>query len=407
MKFGLVVVIALLASAIAAHFLLQDPGYVIINFRSYIIEMSVPVLIGIVLTLMFCLWLLFRIWNAPRKLGEAASRYRSGKAGERLTRGMIEIAEGNFSRGEKMLARSASVSDAPLLNYLQAARAAHLLGEDDRRDKWLKQAYEHTPAAASAVLLTQAELQLDQGQYEQALATLRKLDENAPNHSYALTLLGRLYYRLEDWQQLAELLPRLTKHGRLDVQTLEKWSVQVHRELMGKAEDFGKLDEAWQKVPRKLKENIVLLEAWYSGLIRMRQHDMAEKELAGELKREWRTPLVRLYGLVNASDPVRQLKKAEGWLKQHPDDAELLLAAARLCLRNELWGKARSYLDTVVSIRPTPEVYQEFGRLLNQLGDDEGAANAYRAGLNLVAGPDLPAIPHLSAMGGVPKPTRS
>jgi HemY protein len=176
---------------------------------------------------------------------------------------------------------------------------------------------------------------------------------------------------------------------------------------MGKAEDFGKLEEAWQKVPRKLKENLVLLEAWYSGLIRMRQHGLAERDLAGELKREWRTPLVRLYGLVNAPDPVRQLKKAEGWLKQHPDDAELLLAAARLCLRNELWGKARSYLDTVVSIRPTPEVYQEFGRLLNQLGDDEGAANAYRAGLNLVAGPDLPAIPHLSAMGGVPKPTRS
>jgi HemY protein len=104
-KFGLVVVIALLASAIAAHFLLQDPGYVIINFRSYIIEMSVPVLIGIVLSLMFCLWLLLKIWNAPRKLGEAASRYRSGKAGERLTRGMIEIAEGNFSKGEKITYR--------------------------------------------------------------------------------------------------------------------------------------------------------------------------------------------------------------------------------------------------------------------------------------------------------------
>ncbi|HSD67921.1 MAG TPA: heme biosynthesis HemY N-terminal domain-containing protein [Woeseiaceae bacterium] len=407
MKFGFVVVIALLASAFAAHFLLQDPGYVVINFRGYIIEMSVPVLVGIVLSLMFLLWMLVKIWNAPRKLGEAASRYRSGKAGERLTRGMIEIAEGNFSRGEKMLARSASASDAPLLNYLQAARAAHLLGEDDRRDKWLKQAYEQTPEAANAVLLTQAELQLDQGQYEQALATLRKLDENAPNHSHALALLGRLYYRLEDWPQLAELLPRLAKHGRLDAHTLEKWSVRVHRELMAKAADYASLDEAWKKVPRNLRNNLALLEAWYAGLIRTEQHDVAEKDLAAELKHEWRTPLVRLYGLVRATDPVRQLKRAEGWLKQHPDDAELLLAAARLCLRNELWGKARSYLDTVVSIRPTPEVYQEFGRLLNQLGDGEGAANAYRAGLSLAAGSDLPAIPHLAATGSGSKPATS
>lgn len=407
MKFGLIVVVALLVSAFAAHFLLQDPGHVVINIRGYIVEMSVPVFVGIVLSLMFLLWLLRKIWTAPRRLGEAASRYRSGKAGERLTRGMIEIAEGNFSRGEKMLARSASVSDAPLLNYLQAARAAHLLGEDDRRDKWLKQAYEQTPEAANAVLLTQAELQLDQGQYEQALATLRKLDENAPNHSHALALLGRLYYRLEDWPQLAELLPRLTKHGRLDAHTLEKWSVRVHCELMARAADFAALDEAWKKVPRNLKNNLVLLEAWYTGLIRTEQHDKAEKELAAELKHEWRPALVRLYGLVRATDPVRQLKRAESWLKQYPDDAELLLAAARLCLRNELWGKARSYLDTVVSIRPTPEVYQEFGRLLNQLGDGEGAANAYRAGLSLIAGPDLPAIPHLAGTGGGPKPAGS
>lgn len=399
MKFGLTVVAALLVSAFTAHFLLQDPGYVVINFRSYIIEMSVPVLIGFVLALIFCLWLLRKVWHAPRKLGEAAGRYRSGRAGQRLTRGMIEIAEGNFSKGEKMLARSASISDAPLLNYLQAARAAHLLGEDDRRDNWLKQAYEQMPAAANAVLLTQAELQLDQGQHEQALATLRKLDENAPNHSHALALLGRLYYQLEDWEQLGQLLPRLGKHGRIDDQMLEKWSVRVHREMLAKATDPDALGSAWNNVPRRLKQNILLLEARYVGLLRTEQHDVAEKELTAELKREWRTPLVRLFGLVKGNDPVKQLGKAEGWLQQRPDDAELLLASARLCLRNELWGKARSYLDTVISIRPTPEIYQEFGRLLNQLGDDEGAAEAYRAGLNLVAGSDLPAIPHLTGSG--------
>jgi len=405
-KFGLIVVVALLASAFAAHFLLQDPGYVVINFRGYIIEMSVPVLLGIAMAIIFVLWLLLKIWQAPRKLGEAAGRYRSGRAGQRLTRGMIEIAEGNFSKGEKMLARSANVSDAPLLNYLQAARAAHLLGNDERRDNWLKQAYEQMPAAANAVLLTQAELQLDQGQHEQALATLRRLDENAPNHSHALALLGRLYYRLEDWPQLAALLPRLGKHGRVDAETLEKWSVRVYRELMHAAKDAEALNEVWRGVPRKLRKNTAMLEAWYAGLIRTEQHEQAEKELAGELKREWRPPLVRLFGLVRGKDAVRQLKKAESWLQQHPDDAELLMAAARLCLRNELWGKARSYLDTVISVRPTPEAYQEFGRLLNQLGDEEGAAEAYRSGLNLVAGSELPAIPHLSA-AGKSRPTKT
>ena len=45
MKFGIIVVVVLLLSATAAHFLLSDPGYVAIHFRGYIIEMSVPVLV--------------------------------------------------------------------------------------------------------------------------------------------------------------------------------------------------------------------------------------------------------------------------------------------------------------------------------------------------------------------------
>ena len=156
---------------------------------------------------------------------------------------------------------------------------------------------------------------------------------------------------------------------------------------------------AWKNVPKDQRKDISLLETYYSSLIRTGLHDKAEKDLAADLRREWRPQLVELFGIVDGSDPPRQLKKAEGWLKNHGEDADLLLAAARLCLRNELWGKARSYLETVISIRPTPEAYQEYGRLLSRLGEGDAAADAYRAGLSLVAHSPLPAIPHLASMG--------
>ena len=396
MKFGLIVIVALMVSAIGANFLLQDPGYVVINFRGYVVEMSVPVLAALVVALFIAVWLAVKLFNAPRKLGEAAGRYRSGRAGERLTKGVIEVAEGNFAKGERLLARAAGVSEAPLLNYLQAARAAHLLGQDERRDTWLKQAYENLPGAANAVLLTQAELQLDQGQYEQALATLRQIEERSPNHGHALTLLGRLYYRLEDWQHLAAVLPRIRKYGRLDPARLNAWSIRVCREELAAAGSEAAILEAWRRVPKDLKQDLGVLEAWFDGLIRLGIHDKAEKELAAELKRSWRPPLVRLYGLIEATDPNRQLKQAETWLRHHGEDADLLLTAARLCLRTELWGKARSYLETVIAIRPTVEAFQEYGRLLARLGEGDAAAEAYRDGLNLAAGNDRPAIPDLS-----------
>lgn len=395
MKFGIIVVVAAMVSAFAAHFLLADPGYVVISFRGYVIEMSVPVLASFAVLLVLGVWLIRKIIVAPRRLGEAAGRYRSARSGQKLTKGMIAVAEGNFARGEKMLGRAASTSDSPLFNYLQAARAAHLQGRDERRDEWLRLAYKETPEAANAVLLTQAEFQLDREQYEQALATLRQLEEDSRNHAHALALMGRLYFRLEDWQSLADLLPRLRKNAQVKPETLEKWNIRVHREALDKAADAEVLDQTWRGISRKQRADLTLLEAYFNGLMRAGLHDRAEKELATAIKSDWRGPLVRLFGLVEATDTTKQLKRAEGWLKNHGEDPDLLLAAARLCLRNELWGKARSYLETVISMRPTPEAYQEYGALLTQMGDGDAAADAYRDGLGMVAGEPLPAIPHI------------
>ena len=163
------------------------------------------------------------------------------------------------------------------------------------------------------------------------------------------------------------------------------------------AADAAEILQEWQKVPKHLRNDLSVLDAYYTNLIRTDQQEKAEKELVAALKSEWRGPLVRLYGLVQGPDGTKQLKRAEGWLAKHGEDPDLLLAAARLCLRNELWGKARSYLETVISLRPTPEAYQEYGRLLNQLGERDAAADAYRAGLGMVTEDALPAIPHLDA----------
>lgn len=394
MKFGIITLVVLIVSGVVAYALVGDPGYVAINFRGYLVETSVPGLTLVTAALFGAIWLARKIFIAPRRIGEAAGRYRSARSGQKMTRGMIEMAEGNFARGEKMLARAASTSDSPLFNYLQAARAAHLQGQNERRDEWLRLAYQEIPEAANAVLLTQADFQLDQGQHEQALATLRRLDENSKDHGHALGLMGRLYYQLDDWAALGELLPRIKKHAQVKAETLLRWELRVLRERIDAAADADAITATWKAVPKKLKQEIVLQEAYYKGLMRTDQHARAEKELASALKSNWRGPLVRLFGLVQGEDSSKQLKKAEGWLSNHSEDPDLLLTAARLCLRNELWGKARSYLETVISLRPSPEAYREYGALLDQLGETHAAAEAFKDGLGMVAGNNLPAITH-------------
>ncbi len=395
MKTGLIVIITLLVAALAVAFAFEDTGYVVINFRQWVIEMSLVMLIGLLLTFAFIAWAILKVVQTPRKLGRAYGRYKSDRAGARLTQGMIRIAEGDFARGEKLLVRAAGVSDAPLLNYLQAARAAHLLGQDQRRDDWLKLAYEETPEAANAVLLTQAEFQIDQKQYESALATLRKIEESTPDHARAVSLLGRLYFRLEDWPNLHSLLPRLRKHGRLDAELLDEWSIRVHEEELAVAVDEAEVGKRWSSVPKGLRQQERILIAYYGALVRVGAGAVAEKGIIAALKRRWLDPLVVLFGQIEGGDASKRLSKAEGWLTDHPDDPSLLLTVARLCLRNELWGKARSYLETVIGIAPSAEAYQDYGRLLSQLGETQAAAEAFHQGLGLVSGGDVPALPHL------------
>ena len=208
------IILTLVLAALAANFLLQDNGYVLINFRGYAIEMSVPVLLLLLLVAYLAVRLLVRLWRAPGQLGAIAARRRSRKASERMVRGYIELAEGNFARGERLLTKGVRDSDTPLLNYLAAARAAQSQGDSNRRDNWLKQAYEEEPSAAAAVLLTQAELQLASNEIDAARATLAELLERAPRNSEALRLKAELALASGNWTELETLLPKLAKSGQ-------------------------------------------------------------------------------------------------------------------------------------------------------------------------------------------------
>jgi len=399
MKTGLIVVLTLLAGTILAALLMEDPGYVLLNFRGYIVETSVPIIVLMLLLGYAAVRLLIRVLRAPRQLGRAAGRLRERKTRRLLTDGLLEIAEGNWSRAERLLTRGVRNNEAPLLNYLSAARAAQLQGAYERRDNWLRMAYEQDPESATAVLLTQAELQMEHGQFEEARATIARLLDRHPDHAQGLCMLGRLHAARNDWQGLREILPRLGKYKLLPRDELDRLALQAYRQALATlaAEpDAAALEDTWGAVPRHLRDDPQLVSAWTRALQACGRTEQAESIIRKTLKKRWDPELVLQYGRLDYADRVRQLSRAEAWLGERSDDPVLLLTVARLSMRNELWGKARSYLETSLSIRPSAEAYQVYGGLLEKLGESRDASEAFRAGLALSNGPDTP----LPALGG-------
>ncbi len=399
MRLGLLVVAALFFGAFAAHFLLEDKGYVLVNFRGYVVEMSVPALLLVLAALYVLVRIAVRLWRIPRRLGQAVGERQAARSGDKLTKGLIQLAEGNWAKGERLLSQGIKRNRAPLINYLMAARAAQLQGADERRDEWLKLAYEDVPEAEAAVLLTQAELQVAHDQHERALATLRKINEVHPDHPLGLALLARVYQSLGDWSALLALLPDLPKSN-----LGEDAIVAVAADTLGALATepnltSGRLGEIWARIPAGFKKHPRLIGLRARALNRLDQGNLAEREVRAALNREWDESLVIAYGHIRSEDAAKQLKRAEAWLKTYPEDPALLLTAARLCMVNELWGKARSYLESSLAIGPRADAYQLYGRLLARLGEGENAALAYRSGLALVTEDSAVEIPVLSPPG--------
>lgn len=386
MKVGLVIILALIVGALATHLVLADNGYVLINFRGYVVETSVPILVLVLVLGYVSVRLLVKVWRAPRHLGEAWARARINYAGRQATKGYIALAEGRLARGERLLTRGARLSETPLLNYLAAARAAQMQGDRERRDGWLRMASEQEPAAEDAVLLTKAELQLEDGQYPEALVSLNRVRERHPTHAQALKLLGELHYRRREWQPLAELLPLLRRRGNVPAAMLDEWSVDAYSNIMTSVRlDRTALDQVWDDVPRHLRREPRLTLTRAKALVACGSVEDAEAEIRRTLKEDWSEALIDLYGELAAADPAAHLKRTEAWLKERPDDPALLLAAGRASVRHQLWGKARSYLEASLAIRPAPEAYRALGQLMARVGEAQSASKAYERGLAMTA----------------------
>ncbi len=385
----LFLLLTLVAAVALGVGLAEDPGLVRIFHGGTAIEMTLAVFALLCIGGLLALWLLVTlviwIWEFPARLRARLARRRQVRARRALTQGLIEIAEGRWREGERRLTRNARDSEVPLINYLAAARAAQLLEEDERRDAHLKAAYESTPQATVAVLLTQAELQIAHGQVEHALATLRRLQEHSPGHAFGLKLLARVYEHLGEWRNLESLIPRLRKTNVIRPADLERIEVRTLQEafVAAAAEGPAVLETIWRNTPRRMRKNRGVVVAYAAALMENDAGDRAEAVLRDALKSNWDDELVLMYGDVRSSQPEKQLGRVESWLKEHGDSAALLYAAGHLCAANRLWGKARSYLETSARIQPRAQTYRRLGQLLQDLGQPEAAMQAFRKGLEM------------------------
>lgn len=377
----------------------NDLGYVSFRFAGSTFETNLVVFGAALLCCLFVVLVLLKAYHYIEKLFKylvnKRHKHLQEKARLSLSQGLIQYAEGQFEQAEKSLVQQLKYSDNHLASYLSAARAAQQLGAHERRDEYLSKALLEAPDADVAISLTKAELQLAHNQNEQALATLTQLQQLQENHTYVLTLLANTYKHLQDWDGLASILPQLKKHGNLSAESYLVFETQV---CNGQISNLAKnaninntssqpLIDYWQSAPHHLKVLPEVIEHYAKQLISINAAGEAEKELRLYLNKHWQESTIILYSELDVMVDNKQLEMAESWLKDHQNNAYLLLALGKMCISRSLWGKARNYLEASISINPMPSNYLILARLLEEhMHEDEAAQEYYRQGLHLLAG---------------------
>jgi HemY protein len=366
-----------------------DPGYLLIAYQKNTIEMPLWLAVLAVLLLFFILYFVVRtisnIRSLAAKIRSWSRQRRVRRAWQRTHRGLIALYAGDWKLAEKDLIRAAGLTDTPIINYLSAAKAAQAQGALTRRDDYLYKIEVNGRLSELALGLTQARLQIRQHQYEQALATLQRLQQLAPKHKPLLKLLVRLYLRLQDWAALETLLPVLEKYNVYPEKKFTELQTQIYYGLLKNAQQGSDaFDLVWQRVPKSLRTGPQLLTLYVKFLAK-KDPDEAEEQLRRALEKELDGALLWQYGLIFSTKVDKQLHTAENWLKAQPKNPILLLTLGRLSMKNQLWGKARSYFEASLGIQPQASTYFELAKLLEQLNETNRALEYYRAGLALSA----------------------
>jgi HemY protein len=366
----------------------HNPGYILIVVHHWSIQTSLIVGIAILVLIFLLLHLLLiglhKINTIPESLDQWRAKRRIHYSQKFTNQGLIEFCQGYWSSAKKHLINGLPYSETPLVNYLTAASASQELGDTKLRDEYLQRAEQSVPEAKIAVQISQAKLQMEQQQWEQALSTLKDLQTVIPKNPYVLTLLMQLYQQIKAWPKVISLLPILKKQHIISVDDYEKAMRQAYLQSLLESNRFTleEQDILINNLPKNLKDDPEIMNLYCQILIQKGEKEEAESLLRLCLKRQFSDLLIKRYGTLSVNQ--NQLHFAESLLKKYPDSPELLLCLGKLSRHFQLWGKAIAYLEKSIALKPSPDAYLQLGDLYTQLDKQIDAGNAYKKGLKQI-----------------------
>lgn len=383
--------LALLA-AVVALVLQINAGNVAFLVHPYRIDVSLNLFVVVLVVLLAAVYWTARAIQKVADFPEQVRLYRARReeigGQQALIDAVKSLLEGRFARAERAARAAQSSETTAGVAALIGARAAHRMQEYERRDEWLHRA-ETDRSMQTARLVSSAEMWTEQRESDSALDAIDRLQGAGARHIHATRIALNANLQSGRWDEALKAVRLLEKRNALHPVLARKLKHAIYRELLvAQRHDPAELEALWRRLPeadRTIPE-IALEGARLLNLAGRGQLAAETIEAAlGRAPSTWdddAEALLDEYARAQAFPARGQLERAEAWLAQAPlrgaIRAALLRTAGMICLREQLWGKARGYLQESLSEAPHPATFLALARLAEAVGDEAEAAVQYR-----------------------------
>ena len=388
MRFALwSLVLAAVAVGIAL-FASSSTGYVVIISAPWRIELSINMLVFLIVAGYFAFYFLTRMVATLVAIPRRVRAYRAERERDRLRRALsdalLAFFQGRYASAEKNAATALTGDETKGVAAIIAARSAHELGRFSEREQFLDQAKGSAPEVDQARLTTLADLLVSQGRNEEALAVLKDLSARDSRNLRLLRLKLQAEQAMHNWDEVLDAVASLVKLGGLGPDEAQSARRAAHLgNLQRKAQDAAALGSYWKQLPSEMRIDPAIAATAARYQIALGGHAEALAILEQALEREWNPSLVALYGEAAGTDALPQIERAEKWLRSHARDPALLLALGKLCMRQNLWGKAQSYIEASLALEPTHDGHMTLAALMEQIGKPQEAVQHFRRSAEL------------------------
>jgi HemY protein len=376
-----VLLLALVATvlALAAQF---NDGNVAILVPPYRIDLSLNLFL--LLSVLFALvvyviaFVAHRAFDFPRQVALYRER-REVLGGQRaLKEALLALLEGRFARAERAARSAQAAPDVAGIAALIGARAAHRMQEYERRDAWLQSA-ETDRSVRTARLVSSAEMWAESRENERALEAIRGVQAGGSRYIHASRIALAASAQAGRWDDLLKSVRALAKRNALHELLAARYKrVGYRARLMEKRHDAALLEAEWNRIPADDRREPGLAADAARWLAAADRGASAAALLEDALEHAWDPRLIEAYGQIDAPPYRERIEKCEVWLRERPNDAVLLRCLGRLCMREQLWGKAEQYLAESAAIQPHPETSLARAQLAEFTDDSAAAREHYR-----------------------------